>query len=322
MQGTVPGPLKACVQVDTLGRDSYMYSEALFVYKGCVFVPPLSMFDDVASIAKCGIDSIKTNAIINAKIESKKLEFGHTKCYNIHVGKNADECCSKKVHNSIMKTAEHETYLGDVICSSGKNERNISNKANCGVGAISQIFAMLSQVSLGHFYFEIALIMRDSMLVSKLVASSEVWYDITKTEYQKLESIDETWLRRLVNVQISVPKESLSIETGKLPVKYIIKMRRVMYWWHLVNLSKDELLNKVYKAQKMSPNKGDWVEQLEKDKKELGLQISDEEVKTFTLEQFRRMVKRKVEITAGKYLEGKQKSHSKTENLVKNEVQT
>ena len=132
------------------------------------------------------------------------------------------------------------------------------------------------------------------MLVSKLVASSEVWYDITKTEYQKLESIDETWLRRLVNVQISVPKESLYIETGKLPVKYIIKMRRVMYWWHLVNLSKDELLNKVYKAQKMSPNKGDWVEQLEKDKKELGLQISDEEVKTFTLEQFRRMVKRKV----------------------------
>ena len=68
MQGTVPGPLKACVQVDTLGRDSYMYSEALFVYKGCVFVPPLSMCDDVASIAKCGIDSIKTNAIINAKI--------------------------------------------------------------------------------------------------------------------------------------------------------------------------------------------------------------------------------------------------------------
>ena len=125
MQGTVPGPLKACVQVDTLGRDSYMYSEALFVYKGCVFVPPLSMCDDVASIAKCGIDSIKTNAIINAKIESKKLEFSHSKCLNIHVGKNAEECCSKKVHNSIMKTAEYEAYLGDVICSSGKNERNI-----------------------------------------------------------------------------------------------------------------------------------------------------------------------------------------------------
>ena len=191
MQGTVPGPIKACVQVDTLGRDSYLYNEALFLYKDCVFVPPLSMCDDVASIARCGIDSIKTNAIINSKIVSKKLELGPTKCFNIHVGGDTGSCCSLKVHDSLMKKSNHETYLGDVICNSGSNEKNITSKANKGVGAISQIFSMLSQVSLGHFYFETALVMRDSMLISKLVASSEVWYNITKTEYQKLENIDE-----------------------------------------------------------------------------------------------------------------------------------
>ena len=101
-------------------------------------------------------------------------------------------CCSLKVHDS--KT-DHETYLVDVICSIGRNEKNIASKANKGVGAISQIFAMLSQVTLGHFYFETALVMRDSMLISKLVASSEVWYNITKTEYQKLENIDETFVK-------------------------------------------------------------------------------------------------------------------------------
>ena len=74
-----------------------------------------------------------------------------------------------------MKKSNHETYLGDVICNSGSNEKNITSKANKGVGTISQIFSMLSQVSLGHFYFETALVMRDSMLISKLVASSEVW---------------------------------------------------------------------------------------------------------------------------------------------------
>jgi hypothetical protein len=72
MQGTVPGPIKACVQIDTLGRDCYKYSEGLFLYKNCVYVPPLSMCDDVASVSRCGIESIKTNAIITAKIESKK----------------------------------------------------------------------------------------------------------------------------------------------------------------------------------------------------------------------------------------------------------
>ena len=122
-----------------------------------------------------------------------------------------------------------------MISSTRKNEKNILNKANQGVGSVSRIFSMLSQVSLGHFYFEIALIMRDSMLVSKLVSTSEEWYDVTKQEYKKLESVYEMFYRRLFNVQISTPKESLYMETGKIPIKYIIKMRRVMYWWHVVN---------------------------------------------------------------------------------------
>ena len=221
MQGTVPGPLKACVQVDTLGRDCYTYSEALFLYKKCVLVPPLSMCDDIASISKCGIDSIKTNAIINAKIESKKLEFGPNKFYNIHVGKNENLCCNLKVHNSTMKKKDYETYLGDIICSSGKNEKNIANKCNKGVGAVSQIFAMVSQVSLGHYYFDVALIMRSTILISKLVSSSETWYNVTKPEYQKLESIDEMFVRRLLSVQASTPKESLYIEAGLMPVRCI-----------------------------------------------------------------------------------------------------
>ena len=58
--------------------------------------------------------------------------------------------------------------------------------------------------------------------VSKLVSSSEVWYDVTKQEYKKLESVDEMFYRRLFNVQISTPKESLYMETGKIPIKYII----------------------------------------------------------------------------------------------------
>ena len=315
MQGTVPGPIKACVQVDTIGRDCYSYSEGLFLYKECVLVPPISMCDDIASISKCGIDAIKTNAIINSKIESKKLKFGPTKCYNIHVGKNAEKCCNLKVHDTTMTKKEHETYLGDVICSSGKNTKNIANKCNMGVGAVSQIFAMLSQVSLGHFYFEIALVMKNTMLVSKLVSSSETWSNVTKPEYQKLESIDEMFIRRMLNVQSTAPKESLYIEPGIMPIRFLIKMRRCMYWWQVVNLDQNELLNKFYRAQKMNPNKDDWIEQLDKDKKELNLLLEDDELKAIKEEQFRKIVKAKIDVCAGKYLEEIRFGHSKTENI-------
>ena len=313
MQGTVVGPIKACVQVDTLGRDCYLYGEGLFMYKGGVYIPPLSMCDDVASISRCGIDSIKTNAIINAKIESKKLEFGPTKCFQIHVGKNVKDCCSLKVHEAEMTRKESEVYLGDTICS--KNEKNIQNKTNQGVGAISQMFSMLNQISLGHYHFDIALIMRDAMLVSKLVSSSEVWYNVLKKEYESLEKVDEMFLRRLLDVPTSTPLESLYIEGGGIPIRFIIKTRRMMYWWHLVHIGPSEVLKKFYIVQKLNRSKDDWVCQLEKDKKELNLEWSDEKVKSFYKEQFRNIVKSRIETNAGKHLEGIRLSHSKTENL-------
>jgi hypothetical protein len=187
MQGTVMGPIKASVQLDTLGRDCYDRQEGLYLYNGCVSVPPLQMIDDLASFAICSPQSIVTNAIINAKIESKKLEFGPNKCYNIHIGMKQVCCEGLKVHDDKITKKQYETYLGDVICSSGSNRKNIEKRTNCGVGAVSQILSTLSQVSLGHFHYEIALIFRDSMLVSKLVFSSEVWYNVKNEQYSKLE---------------------------------------------------------------------------------------------------------------------------------------
>ena len=87
MQGTVMGPIKASVQLDTLGRDCYERQEGLYIYKECVAVPPLMMIDDLASFSLCGTNSIISNAIINAKIACKKLEFGSSKCFNMHIGK-------------------------------------------------------------------------------------------------------------------------------------------------------------------------------------------------------------------------------------------
>ena len=183
------------------------------------------------------------------------------------------------------------------------------------MGAVSQIFSSLSQISLGHYYYDIAFIMRDSILVSKLVSSSEIWYNVTKQEYQKLENIDEMFFRRLLNVPVSVPKEGIYLEVGRISVKYIVKMRRMMYWWHLVNIDNSELLHKFYLAQSIDRSKDDWIYQLEQDKTELNLELSDAEIGSYSKEQFRRIVKCRIEAFAASQLEKLKKSHSKTEKL-------
>ena len=81
-------------------------------------------------------------------------------------------CQELKVHKKTIMKKDHATYLGDVICSTGTNVRKVENKCNGGVEAVSQIVSMLGQISLGHFHFEVAMVLRDSILISKLVSSS------------------------------------------------------------------------------------------------------------------------------------------------------
>ena len=117
-----------------------------------------------------------------------------------------------------MAAEDHETYLGDVISTTGSNDRNIQIKRNSGMGAVSQNISMLGQLSLGHFYFEIALVLRDTMLVSKLVSSSEIWYNITHNQSRLIEQVDEMYLRNIFKAPKSTPRLSLYVECAKFPI--------------------------------------------------------------------------------------------------------
>ena len=315
MQGTVMGPIKASVQLDTLGRDCYERQEGLYWYNGCVAVPPLEMIDDVASFALCSPQSIVTNAIVNAKIESKKLELGPTKCVNLHIGNKEVSCDGLKVHDNKIVKKDHETYLGDVICSSGTNSKNIETRSNRGIGAVSSIMSTLNQVSLGHFYFEIALIFRDSLLVSKLVYSSEIWYNITNENYTKLEEIDEMYLRKIFCLPKSAPRLGLYVECGKTPLRHIIRTRRLLFYWHILHLDENELLAKFFLAQKLKPSRNDWVLQIFKDLEEIELSLTEIEIKNMSKNMFKKIILEKVNISVKKSFMRTQKRQSKTSNL-------
>ena len=317
MQGTVTGPIKATVQIDSLGRDCYVRREGIYTYNDCVSVPPLSMCDDVASFSLCGVESVMTNAIINAMIESKKLEFGPSKCYNLHIGKNKHFCQDLKVHKDVMNKKQFETYLGDVVSNDATNDLNVEKRRNNGIGAVSQIMSTVSQVMLGHYHFEVALIMHDAILISKMIYSSEIWYNITKQQYSKLETIDEMFMRKLLDLPSSAPRISLYNECGKTPIKYLIKARRLMFYWHVLQLNSDELVFRFYTAQKLRSVKNDWVLQIDRDKTDIGLKnMSDEEIRQISKQKFKSFVKKKINEMKCKEFKEIQSKQSKTKNLV------
>ena len=127
------------------------------------------MVDDLLTISSCGYETIEMNTTVNTLIELKKLKF-HTpqedkksKCHSLHIGKPSKCCPRMKVHETEVDRVSEAMYLGDIISKDGKNSKNIKNRVSKGLGIVTEIMDTLNTVSFGGKYFEIAIILRESM---------------------------------------------------------------------------------------------------------------------------------------------------------------
>ena len=139
IQGSKFGPISCACEIDFLGRSSYNTGKALYFYKNTVEVPPLGMIDDIVAATECEsetYEAIKTNAVINKFIESKKLQFGLEKGHQMHVGpiNSNRKCQTLRVHDEEMSRVEKEKYVGDILSSSGTYTENIETRRKKGFG--------------------------------------------------------------------------------------------------------------------------------------------------------------------------------------------
>ena len=188
MQGTVLAGLKCAISIDTIGKEALENEhEILYDYKRCVKIPPLSFVDDIITVSKCGGKSVETNAVIQAKIEGMQLQLGHSKCFQMHVGKPKVTCPTLSIHGKEMFKCEKEKYLGNILTSNGKINENILSRCNKSIGLINEIMSTLNEVSFGYRYFEIGILFRNSKLINGILCSIEALYGLNITHVEKLE---------------------------------------------------------------------------------------------------------------------------------------
>ena len=141
---------------------------------------------------------------------------------------------------------------------------------------------MLRDVNYGRYTIETGLIFRESIFLSKILLNSEVWHSITKSQIEDLEMIDRILLRNILNAHSKTGLEWIYAEGGKLSLKCIIQIRRLMYLWHVLHRDKTELISRIYLTQKNQNSVGDWVRLVEADKSELGINLTDQEIQGVT----------------------------------------
>ena len=161
MQGTVWARLMCTSTIDTLGKQWYKSPEALYQYKG-VPIPPLGMVDDVI----CVTNEKRSREINNMFIESINFRLSEKMSFQIRMRKGHLNCPKFKVHESDMKTAESEKYLGDIIDKSGSIQATIQSRKSKGQGITTEIMSILDEVPLGKHRVDEAFKLREEMLLN------------------------------------------------------------------------------------------------------------------------------------------------------------
>ena len=336
MQGDVWGPSACSVSVDSIGKECIEEHKYLYHYKNKVSIPPLAMVDDLLSISECGPNSVKLNSYINYKISSKKLQFGAEKCKKLCIGKAHEEAtCPEltidgwkeivvteiKTGNSrlkdiyegedVMNTEDSEKYLGDIITNNGKNDKNIKARENRGRGITKDLLATIVEMLAGAQHHELGVTLRNAMLISSLLTNSESWYNVPSANIETLEKVDEHMLRGILKAPRMSPRALLYLELGCLPIRYIIKTRRLMFLHYILSQTEDSLIKKFFFAQLENSSKTDWTSQVQRDLEEIEIKLTFEEIQNMSKSQFKKLVTKNIENKALLYLKSQIKSKGK-----------
>ena len=194
------------------------------------------MIDDVLSVNKCGVESLKMNAMVLSKMATKRLELGASKCYQLHVGKAVSTCHSLQVDTGLsMQQATRQRYLGDIVSSDTKIDANIQMRYDKGLSTNNEIISILREVNLGCHFFDIAFMLHSSLLINGILYSTEALFKLNNNHIKKLMACEKDLLVKIFECERSVPTEALYIDSNITPINLILIGRRIMYYWCILN---------------------------------------------------------------------------------------
>ena len=70
------------------------------------------------------------------------------------------------VNGTVMGRVTDDSYLGDIFLGDGKNAKTVKSRVAKGLGIITDIMSILDRVSLGQHYFQMCLLLRESLFIN------------------------------------------------------------------------------------------------------------------------------------------------------------
>ena len=335
LQGDTWASMLASVQVDTIAKEVNKAGHG-YKYMDVLPVNMLGLVDDIVGITVADHSAHQLNTILKVKSAEKQLQFGAKKCKIMLICKDkqvqsealsVDNWSVKYEHNKSMGentlietyngqvNMEHESshkYLGFVLSSKGDNLVNINAMKRKSIWVIRKIFMRLDSLHLKNYYFECGIIFLNVFLRSTILYACETYYNLKETQIRQLERIEEGYLRKLFQTSKGCPIVQLYLESGHIPARFAIKKARLLFLKSILEENPESLIQRFVILQFKNPTKGNWASSCLQDLKELGLNISLQEILELSKHQFLKIIKKAMNKKALEYLLNKQGSKGKS----------
>ena len=136
------------------------------------------------------------------------------------------------------------------VCQNKSRTGGLGKGLGKGWGKALPIQAILSEVDMGSRRLEVGLILRKAILVSGLLFTTETWSGLKETQLKRLEQVDQSLLRSLMDCHSKVAVEFIHMESGTLKLQQILTMNRMMYHHHILTSDENETIVKMYLKRK------------------------------------------------------------------------
>ena len=110
------------------------------------------------------------------------------------------------------------------------------------MGIVNEIFDIMNNICLGPYYFDTAILLRNSYLVNAMLENRLSWDGLTKAEIIEISSVDSSLLCSFLQVPRTIPLEALFLVLQIDDINTIITKRRLLYFIEIMKKGKIDML--------------------------------------------------------------------------------
>ena len=132
--------------------------------------------------------------------------------------------------------------------------------------------------------------LRQGKFINGILYNSEAWHCLNQEHIEKFELVDKFFLRSLFNSHAKTSSAYLHLETATIPIRYIKASRRLNYLHNILTRKENEVLSRVYFAQKTKPLQGDFVKLVESDLLLINQKYDESLFKSMSKKKFKKIL--------------------------------